>query len=487
MTRLDTRASTRARRTVFVALLVVAAAGALSLVGCKKLNGDYCDATTPCSGGRACDLTTRQCGGGSGGGGGVGGDMAFSCAQCSGTTPLCLTTSCGSCTGASDPQAACFALTPATPFCLASGACAGCRTNADCSDVGRPICDPTAHDCRTCSADTECASGVCDLVPTSVTHGRCVDAAQVVYVDNGSSSLGNGLTATTPLGAITDGVVTAASVNRPYVHIATGTYGESVQVTGRSVFLVANPGTVVVKPTSNKSAFVISGNSTLGMRGLIISAPSYGIDCEGAGASSNVNIYQSQISGSGMDGINSSSCTLLVDSSWINANAGAGIRVSGSFTVVNSILTHNQGGGFAQNTGGSTMYFANNTVADNTAGIYAGINCVVGGNFPIVNSIVYNNTANGMLSEFNVVCANFEGLATDDPTNAVTAAVDLRSQVPGFVNSVPVTAQSYALGAGAACLDQGVATGAPAYDYLQQPRPDARTKKYDIGAFERQQ
>jgi hypothetical protein len=467
----------RLTRSVCLALLVLGA------VGCKKLNGDYCDATTPCKSGRSCDLLTRQCGDGQ-----VvpGADMAFSCAQCSGTTPLCTAASCGSCQSAPDPQSACAAATPLAPFCLASGACAGCRTDSDCSRADRPICDSSAHDCRACAADAECPSGVCDLVPTSVTHGSCIDAGQVVYVDVNSTSLGNGLTATTPLGTITDGIVTAASVPRPFVHVAGGTYLESVQVSGRNVFVVGNPGTVIVKSNGNKSGFVVSGNSTLGLRGLVISAPSFGIDCEGAGATSIVNAYQTQFLNNGNDGVLSNSCTLTLDGCWSNGNAGAGVRVSGSFTVVNSVMTHNSAGGFAQNSPGSTMYFTNNTVADNNAGIYAGISCVTGGNFPIVNSIVYNNTANGMLSEFDTVCTSFEGLATDDPTNAVTAAVDLTKRTPGFAATMPLTAQSYALTAGSPCLDQGVATGAPSYDYLSAPRPDAKTKKYDIGAFELQ-
>ncbi len=146
-------------------------------------------------------------------------------------------------------------------------------------------------------------------------------------------------------------------------------------------------------------------------------------------------------------------------------------------------------GGFTQDSPGSTMLFTNNTVADNMGGIYTGINCGAGGSsFSIVNSIVFGNRdASGNISDFNSVCSSFEGLATDDPTVADVATVDLRNQLPGFVNSVPVTALSYALVAGAACLDQGQTGGAPAYDYLQQPRPDTKTKKVDIGAFERQQ
>ncbi len=470
---------------------------ALAVVACKKNNSEYCDATTPCSGGRACDTLAHQCS--SSHGHGTVGDMGsgvFSCSQCTGATPLCTPaqTSCAACTTSSTPNAACAAVTPAAPLCLTSGsgagACVACLGNADCAtNPAAAICDATAHDCRPCQADAECASGVCDLVESSVTHGRCVDASQVVYVDGSTTNPGNGLTAAMPLAAILDGIDTASNAPRPYVHIAPGTYAEVLSIVGRSVFLVADPGTVIIKPNGSHDGFDVSGNSTLGMRGLVVSAPGIGISCQGAGATSIVNAYSTQFLSNGNDGIDSNSCTLTLDGCWINGNVGVGVRVAGSFTIINTIISHNSQGGFSQSSAGSVMTFANNTVADNNAGIYAGMYCVAMGSFPIINSIVYDNkAAAGNISDFDASCGNYINLATDDPAVADIATVDLRNQSPGFAATVtvPPTADYYELAAGSVCLDQGTMSGAPDHDYLGLPRPDARTKKWDLGAFERQ-
>ena len=177
-------------------VLALCALAVVSVAGCKKNNSEYCDATTPCSDGRVCDTLARKCSSSPvhGSGGDMGG-VAFSCSQCTGATPLCTParTSCAACTTSSTPDATCAMLTPSTPLCLTSGsgagACVACVGNTDCtSNPAATICDPTAHDCRGCIADNECPSGVCDLVESSVTHGRCVDASQVVYVDGSTTS-----------------------------------------------------------------------------------------------------------------------------------------------------------------------------------------------------------------------------------------------------------------------------------------------------------
>ncbi|HWE31001.1 MAG TPA: right-handed parallel beta-helix repeat-containing protein, partial [Polyangia bacterium] len=351
-----------------ITLCALAAIAAIATPGCKKNNSAYCDATTPCSVGRVCDMTTRQCGGVSvvGGNGDMGVGNNFSCSQCTGATPICAQqTSCVACTMSATPDATCAMLTPASPLCLTSGsgagACVACRTNADCTSVGASICDATAHDCRACQADAECASGVCDLVESSVTHGRCVDAGQVVYVDGMTTMPGNGLTAATPLAAILDGIDTASSEARTYVHIAPGTYSEVLSIVGRNAFLVADPGTVIIQPNGSKDGFDVSGDSTLSMRGLVVSAPGIGISCQGAGATSIVNAYATQFYNNGNDGIDSNSCTLTLDGCWIDGNVGVGVRVAGSFTIINSIISHNAEGGFSQSSTGAVMTFANNT------------------------------------------------------------------------------------------------------------------------------
>src|SRR5439155_7868759 len=126
---------------------------------------------------------------------------------------------------------ACLALAATTPHCAADGSCVGCRDTADCTNLNAAFCDGTTHACRGCNSDSECPSLVCDLTPGSTNLGRCIDTAYVFYVDGTNGTGGNnGLTPATPVQKIQDGLNKAAmpAINRLYVHVAAGSYNESV-------------------------------------------------------------------------------------------------------------------------------------------------------------------------------------------------------------------------------------------------------------------
>src|SRR5262249_18019635 len=116
-------------------------------------------------------------------------DMTMTCSShgdCSGATPLCDSTTklCRACTGAAD-DTLCMARDPLTPFCKIDnpnkGLCVQCNTSATCA-AATPYCTPEGV-CRKCHANGECGSTVCDLTSAG-TNGTCVDASNIVYVDN---------------------------------------------------------------------------------------------------------------------------------------------------------------------------------------------------------------------------------------------------------------------------------------------------------------
>jgi uncharacterized repeat protein (TIGR01451 family) len=63
---------------------------------------------------------------------------------------------------------------PAGKFCFTAMhpfTCGDCRTNADCTVPGKPVCDAATHTCRACTVDADC-SGATPLC--EVNSGRCV-------------------------------------------------------------------------------------------------------------------------------------------------------------------------------------------------------------------------------------------------------------------------------------------------------------------------
>jgi hypothetical protein len=471
------------RAMVISVLLVVVAAGAQ----CKRTNGAYCDVARPCPSGFACDETAREChvtslGGGdmSIGEGGVGG-----CLQCGGATPICVANSCVSCLSTSDGDGACAAVSASTPHCLASGAdagaCVGCRDANDCAGA-TPFCDTTAHVCRGCVADTECPSLVCDLTPGSATHGVCITTDKVEYADVGAATNGNGLTPATPRQALQDAINHAVGAdNRPYVHVAAGTYNENIGVNNKTIYLVGATGAII--HPANNDALGAQGGGSLTVRNLIATATNGNAgNCQNA----TLTAYRSQFINSAQVGIYTLTCQLLLDGVWVHGNSSAGVSLSGgNFTIINSIITKNGGaGGVTQVTTSTTMVFVNNTVADNTSSTSAtaGVTCAAVGDFAPINTIFYNNKlAGGTLAETNCQ-GSFD--ANDDVSTGPQSTVDLTLKPTGFKGGTPITADSYHLVPTSPCRNEASALSAPDHDSDFEHRPDATSMIPDIGADE---
>ncbi|MCA1665264.1 MAG: right-handed parallel beta-helix repeat-containing protein, partial [Myxococcales bacterium] len=345
-----------------------------------------------------------------------------------------------------------------------------------------PFCDAGTHACRGCIADLECPSLVCDLTPGSANHGSCVPTASVEYVDKSAPAGGTGLTPTTARQKIQDAINHATGGdNRPYVHIAAGSYNENVGVNnGAVVYLVGADG-VVVRPTNMDALGAMNGGS-LTIRNLVATAPSgNGGNCQGA----SFKAYDSQFVGSSQNGVYSSNCDLLLDGVWVDSNVGSGVYVNaGNFQVLNSIITRNSNsGGFYQVANGASTVFANNTVADNSAsGSSAGVACPLNASTLIVrNTILYNNkgTAGSVIGETN--CAG-EFDASDDASAGPQSTVDLtNNKKPGFKGGTPVSPDSYHITATSPCRHEATPLYAPDHDFDFEPRSSTMP---DIGADE---
>ena len=150
--------------------------------GCTKANPNSCCTTaeqcsavglkdvTACKSGNVCDpygaCVKPQC--------------AASTDCTSPDAPICLG---GLCVAKCTADADCNGIA-SMPYCASDGECVACKDDMACSG-DTPICDAIERQCRACSLDSECASGVC-----LEEQGACADSSRIVYIE--TSGVDNG-------------------------------------------------------------------------------------------------------------------------------------------------------------------------------------------------------------------------------------------------------------------------------------------------------
>ncbi len=491
-------------RTLLLASLLLS-------LGCERTNGAYCDSTTSCGSGLACDQVAHQC---------VDGnadlsmppdlleadasdvDMKPVCTPlCSGNTPVCSQGTCAPCTTATDPEAACAAIDPTTPHCLNggtdTGACANCRNTVDCSDPAKRICDDKTHACRGCNADGDCASLVCDLTPGSANIGRCVAQSQVIYVNGqngpGCDDANSGATPALAVCKISVAFTKAKAAGAVAIRVA-NMPGQSYQDEDLSfadfkISLIGEKGTSVRPKSNNKPALDFTGAMTNAIvRGFTLTGAT-GTGANGLHCSDGtVKVYDVTATNNNGFGIDGDNCdTITIDRCWLGAVAGVsagnvagGLRIKKNFHVLNTVIVKNLAtGARIESPDTSIREFVNNTVVGNMGGIgIGGADCTAVVKPNLIGNIVYGNT--GAVAGTN--CTLTYACTDDFAMRALATNVDLSLTMPGFAG-----ADDYHLTAGSLCKDKGQAVGsAPAYDYDSKPRPDKAMMKIDIGAYELQ-
>jgi hypothetical protein len=92
-------------------------------------------------------------------------------------------------------------------------------------DAGAPICDMTSHECRGCTADTECSSNVC-----LEEQGTCDSETDVAFVTDMGSDTGT-CTRSAPCASLTFAIANLGS--RKVIHVLGGTLiATNVTITG---------------------------------------------------------------------------------------------------------------------------------------------------------------------------------------------------------------------------------------------------------------
>jgi hypothetical protein len=361
------------------------------------------------------------------------------------------------CQAACDTAADCT--DPDHPICASDGACVACETAADCTSADSPVCDTQSHECRGCSADSECAGGVC-IEAT----GNCVADADVAFV----ADLGNDT-----------GTCTRAApcATLPFAIASLGTRGV-VHVLGAT--LSGNGTTLALGGTASPAGLVLDGEHTTlsgnpNASGISITAPAM-IVVEGfnltsptamntfaivvSGFNANATLFDISIAGSGTTSIRAtnSSDVKLVASHIGSLTSGSGNEVDCDNSTLlvdhckfeSSFVTNNPGS--CTMTVRYTRFESNNdrSVAATTGSHLVMENNLIIHNMGFNDSILADNLGAGSIIRFNTIVNT-----TPLPSDGAALSCD---------NTVQVTSNIFAYNSGHSITGQGCATKFSIFD-----------------------
>ena len=340
---------------------------------------------------------------------------------------------CRACSDGATGDAECATKDAALPLC-ASDSCVDCRESMDCMNPDLPVCDTAANTCVGCTQGSDCASDVCEL-----DSGECVDAANIVYVSTGGTdgpACGTQASRCATIGG-GQGGLSKVTATRKTLKLASGTYPESVTISGLEVELLG-PATVD-PPGNNTPVFDISGGSDVGFTEITATGATTGTDADGVvcGGASTFRMTDSTITQNADVGLQADGCTLELSRSTISQNAQGGVDITGSsFDIQNNFIVSNGTFGAAGSLIGGVQVgatqasdaFSFNTVADNSAANGAaasGLDCELASQMVASGNIVYLSSGTPLRANCNLTYSNIEGGAPG------TGNIDM---LPDFVN-----------------------------------------------------
>lgn len=313
-------------RTELALMVALAAAAA-----CNKTNPNYCDEQTPCANGAPCDLVDHSCAGVD-----AAGPACESSQDCPGNLPYCDV-------GGSDT---CVVCGPEGP-----SACTGTA----------PVCDDFS--CRPCTADAECAGGVC------LPDGACPAPDAIVHA--AADGTGTECSAALPC-AITQALTNAVALpagTHPVIQLAAGTYPiNATLVVPRDLTMI---GPALAAPTASPTAIIRHNGATgAAVRVTGHDATFYRLAAENAGDAASGNGIRCETGGKVTLGsvelrdnnafqLYGADCDVEVDQSGFVDAQGGGIYVaSGSLAASRSRFSQLRDGGI--NVVGATFSITNN-------------------------------------------------------------------------------------------------------------------------------
>jgi hypothetical protein len=368
---------------------------------------------------------------------------------------------------------------------LDSGTCVACVLNADCH-AAAPICD--AHSCRTCSADSECASEAC------ADDGTCVPTAAAAYVDPGGTDSGS-CDQAHPC-ATFQFVYAVMSNVRQHLVIHHGTYPFALGVSP-----TGTPATTLILHGNDSTIGNTTQSQTLYVNGLQMTArnvtllpgqdETITVQATATLILEHVNVSgQSYIAGGKLTFRDAHISTPLTSTA-ISMNAGSTVVIDGAVLSGGGIISNATSGiptttlnasnmiisgvdDLALSLGGLSGFVRFTTIASsgNAAGSGAfAVKCSTSANFVVQSTIIWTPGSSAARPPIDTPCTIHDSII--GPTT-----------VAGSINADPMFVNP-------SLSDFHLMAGSPAHDAVDQGPPtdfegDARPKgvRFDIGADE---
>jgi hypothetical protein len=406
--------------------------------------------------------------------------------ECPDDAPICAGGMCRACNGSND-DVECTLHDPAAPHCnISKGNCVACLLSSDCGPAA-PVCDPT-HVCRKCVAHSECATThICK------SDGKCALPSEVAVVDNTNTVA----TCSDSTGAPYCTIQAGIGAGKPYVSVAASAtpyaaFTAAATTLADLVVTVVGPGknaTVKATVSSSGSAavsvssmlahntqLVVDGLDLLGSNGTTLKA---GVACSPLAGTASVTIRNCAIHNSGMSGVDSSGCTLEVDSSDIGPNNAGGVKVANTtYTLTNDIIFNSTaltpGVAITDTMSTGTMAFL--TIANNGggSGFEGGVSCPSSGATKLIqDSIVYGNSSNAG-TQFSGKCALMDVVTGTDNFAGATMLM------PSLTSDYHLSAT----GDNSCCVDKIMGPTTPNADHDVDLSMRPKGNAWDIGAHE---
>jgi hypothetical protein len=240
-------------------------------------------------------------------------------------------------------------------------AAAPCTADTECTAAGKNVCDVSAHTCvectpndhPTCMADTKVCS-TSDVCVGCVGNGDCPDSGICLTSSNTCAALDSILHVSTTgspssncsalMECTLDHAVMIASAAQHVIQIDDGTYTmtDTITLAFEGLHLVPSPGAAVKVTVPGKTVFAVTASVEIDQLE-IIGTSQTAITCNGGAAQPNFTLEQVSVHGSSKDGIDTDNCNLLLERSKVYANHQSALDANDSTVAIRNTFFYGNG------------------------------------------------------------------------------------------------------------------------------------------------
>lgn len=364
-----------------------------------------------------------------------------------------------------------------------------CFVEADCSATSQ-VCKE--NQCVACSAQSDCASQVCDTYGDLGGAGKCVASSSIIYVDNNDSNQLNCTqakgTLALPYCTLAEALTVAKANPGKFIRLLASPTGYAaaaftmdsgnVVLLGPALAIAGKAATLLADTDTNQFSFGSGANVIID--GVVLAA-----DGVSATAGSKVTIRRSVMNSMG-NGQTYDSATVTLDRNLIAEGSSTLVFTKSTVNITNNIIAHNTLPADAKLitlSGGSGTFQFNSVVYNALSGNALALSCADSTGITVKNSIFAQNGVTAQLSSGCKLTASSVVVGKSDPTAGQIkqepvfedpANLDLRPKASDPTNTQFIIDKAVEVNAS---TDKNVD-----HDFLGTTRPQG--SGYDIGAIE---